>query len=364
MKAKILDRYIIRQYLKTFFFTAMLFSLIAVVIDFSDRLGAFLENGVTLKQAVFTYYLHFIAHINGLLWPLFALISVIFFTSRLAKNSEIISVLNAGIPYLRIMVPYLIAAGIIFSIHLLSNHFLIPLGSKIRIPFENKYIWKNVDRSKTRHIHVMLDPQTKLYIMNFRKRDSTAIDMRIETYDDNGTLTEYMEARRAEWKGPPNHWILKDYLKHRFDGDKEQIDVYQKDELDTTISITPEDLLIVKNQQQLFTTPELKAYLQKQRARGIGGTRVFETELYRRTSEPVSIFILTLIGMAVASRKTRGGLGIHLAIGISIGALFIVLSRFTMTFTNSESIGPLLGVWLPNILFAFVAAYLVKIAQK
>lgn len=364
MKSKILDSYIIRQYLKTFFFTAMLFSLIAVVIDFSDRLGAFLENGVTLKQAVFTYYLHFIAHINGLLWPLFALISVIFFTSRLAKNSEIISVLNAGVPYSRIMLPYMAAAGIIFGIHLLSNHFLIPLGSKIRIPFENKYVWKNTDRSKTRHIHVMLDPQTKLYIMNFRKRDSTAIDMRIETYDEDANLVQYLEARRAEWKGPPSEWTISDYMVHKFDGEKEEIQAYKKEPLDTTINITPEDLLIVKNQQQLFTTPELKEYLEKQRARGIGGTRVFETELFRRTSEPISIFILTLIGMSVASRKTRGGLGIHLAIGISIGALFIVLSRFTMTFTNSESMGPMLGVWLPNIVFSFVALYLVRIAQK
>ncbi len=361
---KIIDRYIIVQLLKTFFFTALLFSLIAVVIDFSERLEAFIKSEVTVKQVIFSYYIHFIAFINGMLWPLFALISVIFFTSRLAKNSEIISILNAGIPYRRIIWPYLIGSALIFSIHMVSNHFLIPLGSKVRIPFENKNVWHNTDKSRTRHIHIMLDPQTKLYIRNFRRNDSTALDMRIESYDQDTKLISFIEAKRAFWQGPPDRWKLKDYVIHTFEDMDEHLDINMGRELDTTISITPENLKRVKNQQQIFTTPELKEYLRQQRSRGIGGTRIFETELYRRTSEPVSIFILTIIGMAVAGRKTRGGLGIHLAIGISLGALFIVLSRFTLTFTNSESLGPILGVWLPNIVFSLVAVYLVRNAQQ
>lgn len=200
--------------------------------------------------------------------------------------------------------------------------------------------------------------------MNYRQRDSTALDLRLESYDEGGELVKYIEARRAKWNAESNKWTLKDYVVHTFDGMNETVYMQQNQELDTTINITPDDLRRVKNQQQLFTTPELKIYLAKQRARGIGGTRIFETELYRRTSEPVSIFILTLIGMAVSSRKTRGGLGIHLAIGISLGALFIVLTRFTMTFTNSESMGPVIGVWLPNIIFSVVALFMVKMAQQ
>lgn len=361
---RILDRYIILQFLKTFFFTALLFSLIAVVIDFSERLEAFIKSQVTVQEVIFSYYVHFVAFINGMLWPLFALISVIFFTSRLAKNSEIISILNAGVPYRRIIWPYLAGAAIVFSIHMVSNHYLIPLGSKIRIPFENKNVWHNTDHSKTRHIHIMLDPQTKLYIRNFRQNDSTALDMRIEKYDENVELISFIEAKRAIWQGLPNQWKLKDYVVHSFQGMNEELDINMGKELDTTVNITPADLRLVKNQQQIFTTPELKQYLSQQRSRGIGGTRIFETELYRRSSEPVSIFILTIIGMAVAGRKTRGGLGIHLAIGISLGALFIVLSRFTMTFTNSESLGPIVGVWLPNIIFSVVAYYLIRTAQQ
>ena len=359
-----LDWYIIRLYLKTFFFTALLFSIIAVVIDFSDRLDAFIRNEVKVRDAVFDYYLHWIAFINGMLWPLFALISVIFFTSRLAKNSEILSIFNAGVPFYRLMVPYLTAAGMVFCLHMVGNNYLIPIGSKIRIPFENKNIWRNTDKSRTRDIHLMLDPKTKLFIRNYRQRDSSALDMRIEKYGDDGEMISFLEAKRANWKQSLKKWELKNYVIRSFKGMDEQIEIGQGDGLDSAINITPEDLIRVKNQQQVLTSPELKKYIDKQKARGIGGTRIFESEYYRRSSEPVSIFILTIIGMAVASRKVRGGLGIHLAIGISIGALYILLSKFTMTFTNSESLGPILGVWLPNIIFSVVAVYLVKIAQK
>ncbi len=365
MKAlKKLDRYIIKMYLKTFFFTALLFSIIAVVIDFSDRLDAFIKNGVTVKQVIFSYYIHFVAFINGMLWPLFALIAVIFFTSRLAKNSEIISIFNAGVPFRRLMVPYLVAAGMIFCLNLVCNNYLIPMGSKIRIPFENKNVWNNTDRSRTNDIHIMLDPSTKLYIRNYRPRDSSAFDLRLEKYNDASELVSFLEAKSARWKGESNLWTLRNYVTRTFNGMNEELQISQNKDLDTTLNLTPSDLIRVKNQQQLFTSPELRKYLRKQRARGIGGTRVFESELYRRTSEPVSIFILTIIGMAVASRKVRGGLGIHLAIGISLGALYILLSKFTMTFTNAESLGPVLGVWLPNIIFSLVALFLVKIAQK
>ncbi len=361
---KKLDGYIIKMYLKTFFFTALLFSLIAVVIDFSDRLDKFIENQVPASEVVTLYYLHWIAFINGMLWPLFALIGVIFFTSRLAKNSEIISIFNAGIPFRRLMLPYLFAAGSVSIVHFVANNYLIPMGSKIRIPFENENIWNNTDFSRTRDIHIMLDPQTKLYIRNYQQRDSSALDMRLEKYDAQAELVSFMEAKRAKYDAKEKKWSLRNFMMRSFNDLEESLQLGQGETLDTAINITPEDLTRIKNQQQIMTSPELRQYLRKQQARGIGGTRIFETELYRRSSEPVSILILTVIGMAVASRKVRGGLGIHLAIGISIGALYILLTKFTMTFTNSESLGPIMGVWLPNIIFGLVAVYLTRIAQK
>ncbi len=362
---KILDKYIIRQYLKTFVFTALLFSMISVVIDISDRLDKFLANEVSAHDVIFHYYVHFVAFINGMLWPLFALISVIFFTSRLAKNSEIITIFNAGVPFRRLMIPYFAASTLIFGVHLLARNYLIPMGSKIRVPFENEHIHKNTNNARLRDIHLMLDPNTKLYIRNYRQRDSTALDLRIESYDDQSHLLGFLEAKRAKWKSLPNNWVLTDYMSHTFEGLKEEVLINERGKsLDTTINITPEDLTQIRNQQQSLTSFELRRYLTKQQARGIGGTRVFETELYIRFAEPASIFILTIIGMAVASRKVRGGLGIHLAIGITLGALYVLLSKFTVTFTNSESLGPVLGVWMPNIIFGIVAIILIRFAQK
>lgn len=360
---KILDYYIISKFLKTFFFTALLFSLIAVIIDFSERIEAFIKESVSVKQAVFDYYMNFIAFINGMLWPLFALISVIYFTSRLAKNSEFISILNAGVSFNRILVPYMTAAMLITILHFLGNHYLIPIGNKIRIPFENNYVYKRGDPTKTRHIHLMLDPEQKLYIRNYRMRDSTALNLRIEKYDGS-RLVEYIAASRATFIPDASVWKLKDYTIRRFDDLNEEFEDGLGRELDMPINLTPRDIERIHNQHLVLTSSELRDYIRALKSRGVGGTRDFEIELYNRSSQPVAILILTLIGISVASRKVRGGLGINLAVGISLGALFIVISRFSMTFTAADSFGPLIGVWLPNLLFLVISVFMVMIAQK
>lgn len=349
--------------LKAFFFTAMLFSLISVVIDFTTKIDPIIENQISFKDAVLSYFIHFVSFINGMLWPIFALISVIFVTSRLAKNSEIISLLNAGIGFRRIMVPFCLTAAIIFTLHMLGNHYVIPMGGKVRIPFENERLSNNTrSESNLRHIHALVDSKTKLYIRQYRERDSMALNFRLEKYGDDAQLVSFVESARAQWNGG-NSWTLKNYTQRNFSGLAENVSATLV-EKDTMVAFTPDEIKRVKNQHQLMTSSELRAYISKQRKRGLGGTRIFETELYRRSAEPFSILVLTVIGMAVASRKVRGGIGLHLAIGIMLGAFFIVLSRFSMTFSNADSIGPIIGTWIPNLLFSLVAVYLIRIAQK
>ncbi len=361
---KKIDRYIMSLNLKAFLFTALIFSMISVVIDFTTKLDPIIENNISFKDAVLNYFIHFVIFINGMLWPIFALISVIFVTSRLAKNSEIITLLNAGIGFKRIMVPFLLTSVIIFLIHMLGNHYLIPMGGKVKVPFENERMRKsNNATSNLRNIHALIDSDTKLYIRQYRERDSMALDLRLEKYDANAELVSFTESSRAKWNGEYD-WNLRNYTSRSFDGLNEKVTVSTTKSLDTIIGFTPEEIKRVKNQQQLMTSPELKAYITKQQQRGLGGTRVFETELYRRSAEPFSIIILSIIGMAVASRKVRGGIGLHLAIGVMLGAFFIVLSRFSMTFSNADSISPLFGAWIPNVLFSLVALYLIRIAQK
>ncbi len=360
---KILDRYLMRKYLSTFLFTCLVFSLIAIIIDFSEKVEEFIDEHLSAQQVIFEYYINFIIYINGILWPLFALIAVIFFTSRLAYNSEIIASLAAGISFRRLMVPYALSAALIAGVHLLANHYFIPYGNKSRVTFEHKYIWKESDHGKTRDVHLFIGPETKVYVRYYSKPDSAARNIRIERFQD-GSLVELLRADRAEWQGPPNRWKLRNYEIRRFRGLHEEIVIGRGQEIDTAFNLTPRDFVWYANEKEMLTTPELKAHIAREQQRGVVNTRIYEVELYRRTADPFTIIILTFIGMPLAARKVRGGMGLHLALGVGIGAIFIFLSRFTITFAMNETMPPLLGVWLPNIIFGGIAAYLVRKAQK
>jgi len=337
--------------------------MISIVIDFSDRIEDFIEEDVTIHEIIFDYYLNWILWINGLLFPLYALIAVIFFTSRLAYNSEIISIFNAGVSFRRLMQPYLLAGGFLALLHLLGNHIFIPYGNKIHYDFQHTYIWKHSDKGKTSDVHMFIEPHTVAYIKSYRKQDSTARNILIEKFDGND-LVFMLKARTAKWLGPPNNWRLKNYEIRSFDGLKETLYVNKKEPLDTTINITPADFVEYINQKEMMTTTELVKYINIQKQRGAGNTKSYEVQLHKRTSEPFSIIILTIIGMAVAARKVRGGMGLHLVVGVALGASYIFLSKFSNTFAINESLPSILGVWIPNIIFGLIAFFLVKNAQK
>lgn len=361
---KKLDWYIIRNFLSTFFFTALIFTMIAVSIDFSEKVEKFVEEPITKKEILLDYYPGFILFIDGLLWPLFALISVIFFTSRMAFNSEIISIFNAGVSFNRLMRPYLVGAGLIAFLHLAGNHFFIPQVTERKLDIEGQYLEKNKrKKEKSSDFHFFISPDTKIYIGIFSRQDTSAQHFRIEHFKDN-KMVSVLKAARAQWIGPPNKWRLINYEIRNFDGDKETLVSNRKDQKDTTFNFAPSDFLEATEVHTSMTTPELMRYLAKQRERGVGNAQRYEVELQRRTAEPFSIFILTLIGMAVAARKVRGGMGLHLAIGIAIGAIFVFISRFAIVFASGNIIPVLLGIWLPNIIFAIPAFYLIRNAQK
>lgn len=360
---KKLDRYIIKKFLKTFFFTVLIFSMISAIIDFSEKVEKFIEEPITKHEIIVDYYPNFILHIAGLLWPLFTLIAVIFFTSRLAYNSEIISIFNAGVSFRRLMRPYLLAATFIAGLHFVGNHWFIPKGNKTRLDIVHTHIWRDNDKGKTRDVHMFLEPGTKVYINYYRKRDSTARKFRIERFE-NHELVYLLKAASAEWMGPPNQWRLRNYEIRTFDGLEEELILGKGKQIDTTLNLTPDDFVDYKEQHTMLTTPQLMQYINAQKNRGVGNTKKYEIEVYRRTAEAFTIFILTIIGMAIAARKVRGGLGFHLALGVGISAIFIFLSRFAIVFATGQAIPVLLGIWVPNIVFSFVAAYLVVNAQK
>ena len=338
-------------------------TMVAIAIDFFEKIHKFLEDTVTTKEIVFDYYLNFIPWINGLLWPLFALLAVIFFTSRMAGDSEIISMLSAGISYNRIMRPFLIAAVLIASIHWVGKNYLIPKSNKIKGEFESEHIRKSNKKTLEDNTHFFLNPDEKIYIKYFRKYDSTANTFRLEKFD-KGKLSYILKARKLTFKEKPNVWTLKDYEYHRFDGLKEEMEITNGGVMDTVFNFTPADFFRYSNQMEMMTTKDLRAFIQQEESRGIATATKYKTELYGRSADPFTIIILTLMGLAISSRKTRGGMGFQLAAGVILGSAYVIVQKFSMTFSINLGLHPLIGAWTPNIIFGLITLYLLKIAQK
>lgn len=359
----ILDRYIIKKYLSTFFFTMLLITMIAVTINYFEQVDKFLNSELTFYQIVFEYYLYFIPWINGLLWPLFALLAVIFFTSRMAKNSEIISILSARVSYARFLVPYMVGAAILATLLWIGNNYVIPKSNLAKNEFESEYIRASAKQSRTTNIHLWLSPTEKIYIRNYSIRDSTGRTFRLEKYQDNN-LVYTLKANEISFVKAPNTWKLEDYEIRTFNGVHEELISKATEKFDTIFNFVPDDFTRYTKQMEVMNTSDLKAFLKNEQERGLDSGKKYSIELYRRTADPFTIFILTLIGVSVASRKVRGGMGFHLAAGIVIGAIFVILSKFSTTFSTNLSLHPGIGVWIPNMLFSLVAIYLVKTAQK
>jgi lipopolysaccharide export system permease protein len=360
---KKIDRYIIKKYLGTFLFTIVLFTMIAVIFDFSDRVQKFIEYDLSADQIINEYYINFIPWINSILFPIYALIAVVFVTSRLANNSEIIAILSAGVSFKRILLPYLISALAIVGVHLVGNHHFIPNSNKVLKEFENKYIFKKNVKNKNKNVHIFTSPESKIFVRYYRSKDTTGVDFRLEEFEDN-KLVSLLKASSIEWIEEPDRWKLKDYIIREFDGEKESIVIGKGESLDTALNFSPQDFVYYTNQKEMMTTKELNEFIIIQEEKGAGGKRTYEVEKHRRTADPFTVLILTIIGVAVGGRKVRGGMGLHLAMAVVIGAVYIFFTKVSITFTMNHNVAPLLGVWIPNIIFAGLAAYLVKIAQK
>lgn len=359
-----LDRYILGKFLSTFFFTVLIFTLISVFIDFSEKVEKFITEPITLREILLIYYPGFIVFIGKVLWPLYTLIAVVFFTSRMAANSEILAILNAGVSFQRLMRPYIAGAAIIMVIFLAGAHFFAPWINKLRLEVVHKYIDKNADKGKTTNVHIFTAPGEKVFVQQYRKADSTARNFRLERFDTSG-LVFLLHADQARYiGGPPHRWQIKNFTIRTFEGQRETFFDGRGMDMDTLIQMHPGDFVDYQEQQAMMNTPQLMRYIAQQKARGAGNTRKYESELHTRTAEAFTILILTIIGMAVSARKTRGGTGLHLAVGIALGALYVMLSRFATVFATGEAMPVLLGIWMPNLIFGAVAIYLVRNAQK
>jgi lipopolysaccharide export system permease protein len=361
MHLKVLDAYIIKKFLSTVFFSMLIFTMISCAIDFSDKVQAIIEKPCT-KKDVLAYYVGFMFHMTSLLMPMYTLVGVVFFTSRLAFNAEILAILNAGVSFNRILRPYLIAGSLIAIFHLSINHFIAPGFNKWKLWFEHTYVWTDQDRGKTNNAHFLTAPDTKVYIKGYNKSSKSMSGLRVEKFAGNKVLS-ILEAENATWKASPDRWQLSQWSVRTFDGLKETY-VRSTIPIDSAINISPQDFVYFNNQNQEMTTPQLMGIIDRDRERGLANTRNYEIEKHRRSADAATNIILTIIGLAVAGRKVRGGMGFHLALGIGIGAGFILLSKFAVSFATSGTVPVLLGMWIPNLIFAVIALWLATRAQK
>lgn len=363
LKIKVLDAYLAKKYYSTLFFSLLICSLISVAIDFSDKIKSFIEKPCTVKEIVFDYYPGFVMHMSGLLMPMYTLIAVVFFTSRLAFNSEILSILNAGVSFQRLLRPYLIVGGTIAALHLALNHFIIPEFNKSRLKFERTYVWTTgQDKGKTSNVHFLVSPDTKVFVRGYNKNSKTASGLRLEKFEGS-RIVSILEADNASWKEDSSRWQLNNYSVRTFDGLREGYKRYNEP-LDTAINLTPQDFTWYHNQNEEMTSAELREAIARDRSRGLSNVKRYAVEMHRRTADAFTNIILTVIGLAVAGRKVRGGMGLHLAVGIGIGAGFILLSKFAISFATSGSMPIMLGIWIPNLVFMAVAVWLASKAQK
>jgi lipopolysaccharide export system permease protein len=350
---KRLDKYIIGKFLGTFFFSIVLIMSIAVVFDLTEKLDDFFENQAPINEIVFDYYLNFIPYYMNMFSPLFIFISVIFFTSKIAGNSEIIAILASGVSYHRLMYPYFISALVLFILSFFLTGYVIPPASSAMLNFQDKYI-ERFTRETARNIQMEVSPGTILYIENFQKRTNIGYRASLDHFDGK-RLTMRITADRIQYDSV-YHWHLSNYVRRDFDEMYEQLS--RGTRMDTIIPILPKELFYTAENAQMMTNPELKEYIKKQRSRGAGNLQAFETEWWKRWASPIGAFIMTLLGVTLSSKKVRGGMGKNLGVGVALSALYILFSTVSTTFSVTGVMSPFMSVWLPNFLFLAIGILL------
>ncbi len=357
-----LDRYIIKKFLSTFFFALALIIMVAIVIDLSEKIDDFIQNNASTQQLIFDYYIYFIPWFYSLFNNLFVFIAVIFFTSKMASNSEIIAVLASGISYRRLMRPYILSALFLAGLGYGLNTWLIPYCNGQKVAFENQYIngRRNSENNVEKNVHRQLVPGVYMFIDHFSKQDSLGYKFTLEKFDGKN-MTYKLSSDKLSWNEETGSWQVFNFVEREL-GEKESVMRGKRKDID--IRFDPHEFFLRKDDVGIFSTAELNRVIEAERMRGAEKIEYYLVEKYRRLAMPFSTIILSIIGLAVSSRKVRGGLGLHMGMGMGLAFSFIFLNQMTFTFAYSGEINPLLAVWLPNILYSGIAYYLVLKTPK
>lgn len=356
-----LDRYIIGKYVKTFLLALALIIIIVITFDVSEKLDDFIRNNAPTTAIVFQYYLNFIPNFFNLYSPLFIFIAVLFFTAKMASRSEIIAILSSGISYRRMLRPYLYGALIFAVLVSVIGNFIIPLSNVQLKEFEGQYI-KTVKRSYYSNLHFQSSKGVQVSAFSYDVNEGSAIIFQQDTYDTAYNLVDRIAANKLTYDSASGNWKAIAYHHRTIDGDKETLT--SKAQAELTLDLLPEDFNEASKQISTMNSIELYRHIQKEKMRGSGAVIAAQLEFYQRLLNPFAIIVMTFIGVAISSRKTRGGIGVHLAIGISLAFAFIVFMRMCSVYSLNGNLSPFLAVLLPQLVFGIAAAYLIKKAPK
>jgi len=357
---KKIDWYIIRKFLGTFFFTIVLIIVIVIIFDISEKIDDFIKNQAPLKEIVFSYYLTFVPYFTNMFSSLFTFIAVVFFTSKLASNTEIVAILSSGISFHRLLRPYLMAATFLALLSFYLANFLIPQTNRIRYNFEDKYIFSK-RHNTARNIHVQNSPGTLLYVETFNNDESKGRSFTMEKVKDYQLIYK-MKARDITYDSLTGEWEAHHYMIRRMDRDSVIFDY--GDTLKLALNVEPSDFSSRIKRMDVMNYFELKDFIASEKIKGSKNIKFYEVERHKRVSFPFATLILTIIGASLSSRKARGGIGLHLAFGILISFSYIIFMQISTVFATYGTLSPLVAVWLPNFIFAILAYFLMRLAPK
>ncbi len=358
---KILDLYIIKRFLGTFFFMLALIMSIAIVFDVSEQLERFIKYDAPLDQIIFKYYLNFVFYFGNLFSSLLIFLSVLLFTSQLAQRPEIIAIFAGGISFRRLLRPYFVAATILVGISLYFTHYQLPIANRVRIEFEEQYMNKKF-KIKDDNLHREIEENTLAYFETFSTINNIGYKFSLEKWNDEGKLEYKLMADRAKFDSASGKWEIQGYRVREFTEEGEIISKGTK--LDTLLDMRPSDFGVKLNIASTMGYNELTNFIEEERKKGSDQTVFYEIEKHQRTSYPFATYILTVIAVSLAGRKTRGGIGVHMATGVLIAVVYIFAMKVTTVAATNAGLNPMLAVWLPNIFFAGIAVLVLRRAQK
>ncbi|WP_149242382.1 LptF/LptG family permease [Dyadobacter sp. 32] len=356
MRLKILDRYLIKNFLITYVFVAFVIVLIICMIDYTEKVDDFLDKKAPLKAILIDYYLNLIPYWINYISPLMVFIATVFFTSRIAARTEIIAILSSGISFGRLLLPYMVGATVLGGITFLQVGWILPKANKIRNSFEKTYVRQEFYFG-SRNVHITIAPNVYAYLESYNISTQTGNKFTMETVKGNQLLQKF-SADKLVWQPKKKKWTLQNYQVRTFDKMGETIKTGTA--IDTTINLYPKDFESDYNLYETFTLPELNDYIALLKSRGADGLEVYLIEKYIRFTQPFAILILTAIGVIVSARKSRRGVGWQIALGFMLAFIYILFFLLSKGVAEAGTINTLFAVWLPNIVFSFIGFILYK----